>query len=144
MPSIPPTSSATRPRPTPLWNESYYLDFVADDGAVAGYARIGLYPNLGVTWWTTMVVGADRPVVASVAYDLPVAAGAGLAIGSDGYDLQGSIDDPLAAMTLARHRPGAPCTPTRPRVYRGEPGERRPRSSSTWPGPPTACRTTTR
>ena len=61
-----------RPDPEPLWNESYYLDFVADDGALAGYARIGLYPNLGVTWWTTMIVGADRPMVSSVAFDLPV------------------------------------------------------------------------
>ena len=40
-----------------------------------GTCRIGLYPNLGVTWWTTMIVGADRPLVASVAYDLPVAWG---------------------------------------------------------------------
>ena len=61
-----------------LWNESYYLDFVAEDGRIAGYARIGLYPNLGVTWWTTMLVGEGRPVVASVAYDLPVAGGTGL------------------------------------------------------------------
>ncbi len=90
-----------------LWNESYYLDFVTADGAVGGYARIGLYPNLGVTWWTAMVVGADRPVTASVAYDLPVAAGAGLAIGSAGYDLRGSIDDPLVAMALRGTAPGA-------------------------------------
>ena len=60
------------PSDDPLWNESHYLDVVSHDGRVAGYARIGLYPNLGVTWWTAMVVGPDRPVVASVAYDLPV------------------------------------------------------------------------
>ena len=50
-----------QPEADPLWNESHYLDFVSAEGAVAGYVRIGLYPNLGVTWWTTMVVGADRP-----------------------------------------------------------------------------------
>ena len=45
------------PSDDPLWNESHYLDFVSRDGTVSGYARIGLYPNLGVTWWTTTVVG---------------------------------------------------------------------------------------
>ena len=110
------------PETAPLWNESYYLDFVAADGAVAGYARIGLYPNLGVTWWTAMVVGADRPVIASVAYDLPVVAGAGLEIGSDGYHLQGSIEDPLEVMALRSTAPGAVLTDPAA-VYRGEPGE---------------------
>lgn len=104
-----------------LWNESYYLDFVTVDGAVGGYARIGLYPNLGVTWWTAMVVGADRPVVASVAYDLPVAAGAGLEIRSAGYELRGSIDDPLAVMALYSRGPGAVHADPAA-VYRGEPG----------------------
>src|ERR1022692_1718205 len=104
-----------------LWNESYYLDFVTADGAAGGYARIGLYPNLGVTWWTAMVVGADRPVTASVAYDLPVPAGAGLEIGSAGYDLRGSIDDPLAVMALHGTAPGARHTDPAA-VYRGERG----------------------
>ena len=45
------------PSDEPLWNESPYLDFVAEDGSIAGYLRIGLYPNLGVTWWTAAVVG---------------------------------------------------------------------------------------
>ena len=27
------------PADLPYWNESVYLDFVADDGAIAGYAR---------------------------------------------------------------------------------------------------------
>ncbi len=106
----------------PLWNESYYLDFVAEGGALAGYARIGLYPNLGVTWWTATVVGTDRPLTASVAYDLPVAQGAGLDIAADGYDIGGVVDDPLAAMTVRATAPAAVHTdPTA--VYRGEPGE---------------------
>jgi hypothetical protein len=104
-----------------LWNESYYLDFVTADGAVGGYARMGLYPNLAVTWWTAMVVGADRPTTASVAYDLPVAAGAGLEIKSAGYDLRGSIDDPLAVMSLRGTAPGAVHADPAA-VYRGERG----------------------
>ncbi|MGD0391288.1 MAG: hypothetical protein ABSC41_01465 [Acidimicrobiales bacterium] len=96
-----------RPGDDPLWNESYYLDFVAEDGALAGYARIGLYPNLGVTWWTTMIVGADRPLISSVAFDLPVAEGPGLSIGADGFDVTGTVDEPLTAMTVAGTAPGA-------------------------------------
>ena len=88
-----------------LWNESYYLDFVAEDGGLAGYARIGLYPNLGVTWWTTMVVGADRPVTASVAYDLPVAGGSGLHLHAGDYDVRGSVDEPLRSMSLVGAAP---------------------------------------
>lgn len=110
------------PGPEQLWNESYYLDFVADDGRIAGYARIGLYPNLGVTWWTTMLVGEGRPVVASVAYDLPVAGGTGLAIAADGVAVRGVVDEPLAAMSLRGTAPGRVLA--RPEdVYRGAAGE---------------------
>ena len=94
------------PGPEQLWNESYYLDFVADDGRIAGYARIGLYPNLGVTWWTTMLVGEGRPLVASVAYDLPVAGGTGLEIDAEGVVMRGAVDDPLITMSLRGTAPG--------------------------------------
>lgn len=104
-----------------LWNESYYLDFVDGGGTVAGYIRIGLYPNMGVTWWTTMVVGAGRPVVASVAYDLPPLGGTGLELSADGFDVVGTIERPLERMTLRgsvpaiSHRDAAS-------VYAGGPG----------------------
>jgi hypothetical protein len=111
-----------QPETALLWNESYYLDFVAEDGAVAGYARIGLYPNLGVTWWTTMIVGAHRPVIASVAYDLPVAPGTGLVIGSNGYEVSGVVEDPLTVMTVSGTAP-AVVHADPGAVYRGEPGE---------------------
>ena len=105
-----------------LWNESYYLDFVTREGGMAGYARIGLYPNLGVTWWTAMLVGADRPVVASVDYDLPVAGGTGLVIAADGVEVRGVVEEALVAMSLRGTAPGrrhaAP-----DEVYRGSPGE---------------------
>lgn len=105
-----------------LWSESYYLDFVSEDGAVAGYARIGLYPNLGVTWWTTMVVGPGRPVTASVAYDLPVGEGTGLVLGEQGYDVTCSVEEPLDVMTLRGTAPAVGyAEPTA--VYRGEAGD---------------------
>jgi hypothetical protein len=106
----------------PLWNESHYLDFVTDDGATGGYARIGLYPNLGVTWWTAMVVGPGRPVVASVCYDLPVADAPGLAVDAGGYSFAAVTGVPLDRMLLTA---GAPATvfagPAD--IYRGSTGE---------------------
>src|SRR5450759_5675069 len=90
-----------------LWNESYYLDFVSEDGSVGGYARIGFYPNLGVTWWTTMVVGPDRPMVASVSYDLPPLAGTGVSIDADGHSISCVAGDPLQQMSLRATAPAA-------------------------------------
>lgn len=110
-----------QPSSDPLWNESHYLDFVAHDGSVAGYARIGLYPNLGVTWWTTVVVGADRPLVASVAYDLPVAPVPGLGIDSAGYAFDGVVTLPLDAFRLGAVVP-AVVHDDPADVYRGVPG----------------------
>jgi hypothetical protein len=109
------------PSDDPLWNESHYLDFVTHDGTLAGYARIGLYPNLGVTWWTTTVVGPGRPLLASLAYDLPVAAPGGLAVDAPGHSFDGLVRRPLdafhltAAVSAAVH--GDPAD-----VYRGEAG----------------------
>ena len=110
------------PDPDLLWNESYYLDFVADDGALAGYARIGLYPNLGVTWWTTMIVGADRPMISSVAFDLPVDQGTGLVLAADGYDMRGAVVEPLRVMTVRGTAPGA-VHGDAAALYRGEAGD---------------------
>ena len=104
-----------------LWNESYYLDFVTDDGGIAGYARIGLYPNLGVTWWTTMLVGAGRPVVASVAHDLPVAGGTGLVLNTRGFEMAGVVEEPLAVMSLRGTAP-ARCLDRPEEAYRNAVG----------------------
>jgi hypothetical protein len=104
-----------------LWNESYYLDFVTGDGRVGGYVRIGLCPNLGVTWWAAAIVGPDRPLVTSVAYDLPVADGTGLVIGAGGLDVRAEVVAPLVTMTVAATAPAR--TLAHPgAVYHGEPG----------------------
>jgi hypothetical protein len=109
------------PEPEELWNESYYLDVVDSGGTVAGYARIGLYPTLGVTWWTAVVVGPGRPLVASVAYDLPVPeAGLDIATGREG--VRGVVEEPLVRMSL---RGAAPAVAHRRAadVYHRVPGE---------------------
>jgi hypothetical protein len=104
-----------------LWNESYYLDFVSARADVGGYVRIGLYPNLGVTWWTTMIVGPDRPIMASVSYDLPVIGGTGLGLRAQGYDFDGVVGEPLRTVSVHARVPGtAHDEPAA--VYRGDTG----------------------
>jgi MOSC domain-containing protein YiiM len=63
-----------------LWNESWYFDAVADDQATGVYVRLGLYPNLGVSWITAMVCGPDRPTVAVIDFAAPLPEGEGLAV----------------------------------------------------------------
>ena len=57
-PSSPTTQTRGRHAPGDerYWNESWYLDFVSDDGRLGGYGA-GLYPNLGVCWYWACVVG---------------------------------------------------------------------------------------
>ena len=108
------------PSDDPLWNESHYLDVVSHDGRVAGYARIGLYPNLGVTWWTAMVVGPDRPVVASVAYDLPVP---DLGLGLHGAGIAMDTDVESALDRVRVHGTAPARVHDRPAdIYRDDPG----------------------
>ena len=108
------------PSDDPLWNESHYLDVVSQDGRLAGYVRIGLYPNLGVSWWTAMVVGPDRPVVASVAYDLPVPE-LGLGVHGAGFAVDTDVEAPLDRVRVHGTAParihGEPAD-----IYRDEPG----------------------
>jgi len=108
------------PSDDPLWNESHYLDFVSADGRLSGYARIGLYPNLGVTWWTTMIAGPDRPLVASVAYDWPMPS-AGLALAGDGFSVGADVEVPLDRLRLHGSAP-ARVHDGPEEIYRGEPG----------------------
>jgi hypothetical protein len=65
-----------------LWNESYYMDFVQADGSLGGWLRLGLYPNLGVAWWTGWIVRPGQPGVCSVDYAMPIPPGSGLATAS--------------------------------------------------------------
>jgi hypothetical protein len=65
------------PGPEEFWGESWYLDWAAPDCSYGGYVRVGLYPNLGRTWWWIALVGRDRPLVLTVEHDLPCPDGEG-------------------------------------------------------------------
>jgi hypothetical protein len=66
-----------------LWNESWYFDAVAEDGSFGVYTRLGLYPNLGVSWMTAFACGPDRPTVALVDFAAPLPDGEDLAVSGD-------------------------------------------------------------
>jgi hypothetical protein len=73
-----------------LWGESWYLDWAAPDCSYGGYVRLGLYPNLGRSWWWIALVGEDRPLVLTVEHDLPCPDGdAAMAVETEhvAYDL---------------------------------------------------------
>jgi hypothetical protein len=55
-----------------FWNESYYFDFHDSEGTLGGYVRIGLCPNLGVTWYWACLVGAGRPLFTVIDQAAPI------------------------------------------------------------------------
>jgi hypothetical protein len=64
----------------PMWNESWYCDFVDPHQGIGGYVRLGLTPNEGVAWFTALLCGPDRPTVAVL-------------------DFAASVDDPFTLRT---------------------------------------------
>ncbi len=79
-----------------LWGESWYLDWAAPDACVGGYVRLGLYPNLGLSWWWIALVGADRPLVLVVDHELPCPEGdAALAPAAGTTSVELSVPEPL-------------------------------------------------
>jgi len=78
-----------------LWNESWYFDAVAEDGSLGAYVRIGLYPNLGIAWYTAYVTGPGRPAVAVVDLEAPLPAGEHLRTVSDGLLAEHVCEQPL-------------------------------------------------
>jgi hypothetical protein len=88
-----------------LWNESYYADFVHEDGTLGGWLRLGLYPNRSVAWWTTWIVGPGRPGVCSVRYDAPVPAGTGLVAEDPDIRIALEILEPLREFRITASAP---------------------------------------
>jgi hypothetical protein len=83
------------PGPEQLWNESWYFDAVADDGRIGVYTRLGLYPNLGVSWLTAFVCGPQRATVAVVDFAAPLPGGDELTLDTDAVHAEHVCDAPL-------------------------------------------------
>jgi hypothetical protein len=78
-----------------LWNESYYFDAVAADGSLGAYVRVGLYPNLGVSWYTAFVCGPGRATLAVVDFEAPLPAAGSLDIAREGLTAEHACETPL-------------------------------------------------
>lgn len=56
----------------PMWNESWYCDFVDPRQRIGGYVRLGLTPNEGVAWFTALLCSPDQPTVAVLDFAAPL------------------------------------------------------------------------
>ncbi|MGI5170998.1 hypothetical protein ACQEU3_42270 [Spirillospora sp. CA-253888] len=90
------------PGPELLWNESYYFDFTAPDGSIAGYVRLGLYPNWERAWYWACLVGPDRPLLLVADDRVPLPAPGGTDVRTDAFRAAQEIVEPFetARVTL--------------------------------------------
>jgi hypothetical protein len=88
------------PGPELLWNESWYFDAIAPDASVGAYVRIGLYPNLGVCWYTTLICGPDRATVAAIDFAAPLPAGQSLDVQTEALRAEHRCASPLERFEL--------------------------------------------
>lgn len=119
--------------PEELWGESWYLDWAAPDCSYGGYVRLGLYPNLGKSWWWIALVGADRPLVLTVEHDLPCPPGdAALDLAADGTSVGITWPEPLQTFRVRSTATGV-VLPDPAQAFHGLDGERVPVSLDlTW------------
>lgn len=111
-----------RPEAEPLWSESYYADFVSDDGELAGYLRLGLYPNQRVSWWTAMITKVGQPLIAWRDYELPIPVDGTLQLRARGLELTLDTAKPLEEFTIRASGTGE--VHSRPEaIYEGEVGQ---------------------
>ncbi|MFI6795584.1 DUF7064 domain-containing protein [Streptosporangium canum] len=82
-----------------LWSESFYLDFAAEDGSVAGYVRLGLYPNWDRAWYWACLVGRDRPLVLLADDHVPLP-GPDLAVRGRDYRATQEVVAPMRSFRL--------------------------------------------
>ena len=84
-----------RPGSGPGWEESWYLDFAAADGSLAGYVRLGLHPGTGQAWFWAAVVGGGPPLVTLRDHDVAPPAGRSLEVRASGLWAELVCETPL-------------------------------------------------
>ncbi|MES9537491.1 hypothetical protein [Actinomadura sp. NPDC000600] len=89
------------PGPEPLWNESYYFDFAAPDGSVAGYVRLGLYPNWDRAWYWAALVRPGRPLLLIADNDAPLPERGTTDVRTETYTATQQITDPFGPARVA-------------------------------------------
>jgi hypothetical protein len=94
-----------QPEKTPLWNESWYFDFVDPQHGIGGWVRLGLMPNEGVAWITALVSGPHIPTIAVLDFDAALPTDPGR-VRSDTIDLTLNAIKPLQEYAVAVHGQG--------------------------------------
>ena len=82
------------------WNESWYLDFVSDDGSLGGYARTGFYPNLDTCWYWACLVGEGRPLVTVIDHEVPIPTGRSIGLRHGGLWTDYTVEQPWERVSL--------------------------------------------
>jgi hypothetical protein len=90
------------PDADPLWNESWYMDFTTTADGIAGYTRIGLYPNRDEAWITLSLVRAGTPTAMLVDLHVPLPQPGSLAVTGGDTDLVADhvCTQPLSTFTV--------------------------------------------
>ncbi|NKZ02954.1 DUF7064 domain-containing protein [Actinomadura latina] len=91
------------PGPEQLWNESYYFDFAAPDGSIAGYVRLGLYPNWDRAWYWAALVRPGRPLLLIADNNAPLPEPGSADVHADGYTATQEITDPFGPARVTLH-----------------------------------------
>jgi hypothetical protein len=90
----PEDDDAHEPGTEPLWNESWYFDFVDAAAGFGGWVRLGLIPNQDHAWVNVLVCGPGLPTVAL--NDFHAALPADVArVSGDGLELSLQRGEPL-------------------------------------------------
>ena len=71
------------PTEEPLWNESWYFDFVDPTQDIGGWIRLGLLPNQGNAWINALLCGPNMPTIAVLDFEAALPAEHTHAHGSD-------------------------------------------------------------
>jgi hypothetical protein len=58
----------------PLWNESWYYDWVDAGQGIGGWIRLGLIPNEDHAWLQALLCGPDMPTIAVSDFEVPLPA----------------------------------------------------------------------
>ena len=105
-----------------LWNESWYFDAISEDRSTGVYARLGLYPNMDVSWITAFVCGPERPTVALLDFTAPLPKAGELAVSGDAVGILQFCERELERFRVALRGSGqAYADPAA--LLRGEAGE---------------------